>query len=370
MVHEHILTEEDATAAALGGTVLGGGGGGSRRLGEKMGIQAVQTGRVRLLPIEALSPDAILLTVSAVGAPAAKNACASPTDYVRAVERFIECFDVRPAGIITNECGGNATMNGWIQAAQLQLPLVDAPCNGRAHPTGVMGAMGLHLQAGFVSRQVAVGGSKACGSYIEMAAAGSLTKASGLVRLASIEAEGLVAVARNPVPASYVKKNAAPGAIARCIALGKKMLKLQKENKDIPAGAADFLQGEICMEGCIRQLQLETRKGFDVGSFTIVREDCSMEMSFWNEYMTLETGEKRIGTFPDLLMTFEAASGLPISSAEIREGMNIKILHVSSKNMQLGAGMLDPVLFEPAEAAVGKDIRSYVFKNKEEIVWH
>lgn len=356
------MTEEDTAFAALGGAVLGGGGGGSRQLGEKMGIKAVQTGTVKLVPLDALDPDDILLTVSAVGAPAAKHACAGPADYVRAVERFIECFGICPAGIITNECGGNATMNGWMQAAALHLPLVDAPCNGRAHPTGVMGAMGLQRQRGFVSQQAAVGGSAERGSYVEMVVSGSLAKASSLVRLASIEAEGLVAVARNPVSVRYARENAALGAIAQCIALGKTMLKLQEKREDIPAGVADFLHGEICMEGCIRDLKLETRNGFDVGCFTVTDRNRSLEMTFWNEYMTLEAGTERIGTFPDLLMTFEAETGLPVSSAEIQEGMDIKILHVDSSNIHLGSGMRDPALFKPAEEAVGKDIISYVFK--------
>ena len=55
------------------------------------------------------------------------------------------------AGIIPNENGAGSGVNGWIQAAALNLPMVDAPANGRAHPTGLMGAMGLHRQKDYHS---------------------------------------------------------------------------------------------------------------------------------------------------------------------------------------------------------------------------
>jgi uncharacterized protein len=365
-----VLTKEDAKAAALGGTVLGGGGGGSRKDGEKMGLQALETGTVNLVSIDKFAPEDILLTVSAVGAPAAKYACALPADYVRVVELFCEAFHCNPAGIITNECGGNATMNGWLQAATLNLPLVDASCNGRAHPTGLMGALSLQKQSGFLSQQAAVGGDQRRNCHIEITTTGTLEKASSFIRLASVEAEGLVAVARNPVCVAYAKKHAALGAIEQCIQLGKTMYTAKKNGQSISRSAADFLGGEILIEGLIEKLQIETHGGFDVGHLQIRGAERSLELTFWNEYMTLEDSGQRIGTFPDLLMTFSVETGLPLSSAEIREGMNVQVLHTKSSYLYLGSGMHDRELFKVAEKAVGKDIISHVFKNKGDFIWH
>ena len=39
----------------------------------------------------------------------------------------------RNGGIITNEMGRKAVPNGWVLAA-VTVCLIDAPCNGRAHP--------------------------------------------------------------------------------------------------------------------------------------------------------------------------------------------------------------------------------------------
>lgn len=194
-----LLNEKTAEAAVWGGAVLGGGGGGSMQDGITLAQLAVQMGDLELVPVDEIPGDSLLITVAAVGAPAAKERYVRPAHYVRAVELFQKCFDIRPNGVIANECGGNATVNGWLQASVLGIALVDAPCNGRAHPTGIMGSMGLHKKANFVSRQTAVGGNPAAGRYLEFSVSGSLEAAALAVRKMSVEAGGLVAVARNPV---------------------------------------------------------------------------------------------------------------------------------------------------------------------------
>jgi DUF917 family protein len=360
MTESRILTKEDAVAAALGGAVLGGGGGGSRFLGEQLGQQAVATGMVELVPIEAMADDAVLLTVSAVGAPAAPYAFASAADYVRTVSRFAECFNCKPAGIITNECGGNATLNGWLQAAALGIPVVDAPCNGRAHPTGVMGAMSLQRQEGFVSQQIGIGGNPERGSHLETIVSGSLEQASNMIRRASVEAGGLVAVARNPVTAAYAKQHAALGAISQSIELGRRMLAAQQQGKDIPSAAAAFLGGTVCIHGRIEHLRLETKNGFDVGTYNVINGRHFMELTFWNENMTLNVGNTRLATFPDLIMTFLTDTGMPVTSAEIREGMEVTVLYTDKSHIRLGSGLRDQELYEVAEQAVGRDIISYL----------
>ncbi len=357
-----ILDAAAAEAAVLGGAVLGGGGGGAMADGLAAATLAVQLGDVALLPADAIDGGATLLTVSAVGAPAAKERYVRPVYFIRAVELFRQRFGLQPGGLITNECGGNATVNGWLQAAVLGLPLVDAPCNGRAHPTGVMGSIGLHRDSGYLSRQTAVGGNPQTGRYLEAAISGSLETAAALVRETSVKAGGLVAVARNPVTAAYARANAAPGAVRQCIGLGRAMLAARaKQGTQAVAAAADFLGGTLPVTGQVRHVALETRGGFDVGTVTLAGRDGDATLTFWNEYMTLEIAGQRLGTFPDLIATLDAATGRPLATAEIAAGQDIAVLLVPRAKLLLGAGMRDPGLFAVAEAAVGKDLISYAF---------
>lgn len=354
------LTREMVEAASLGGCLLGGGGGGSLARGRAIGELAVQVGQPRLARLEELAESAVIVTVSAVGAPAAEHQFCTPMYYVRAVE-LLRRSGLDIAGLITSENGGLATLNGWFQSAVLDIPVVDAPCNGRAHPTGTMGSIGLNKLAGYVSRQAAVGGSPDRGAYTEIVVSAQVAEAARLVRQAAVSAQGMVAVARNPVSVAYARQHAAGGAVSQAIELGKRMLAAG------PAGAAPaaagFLSGEVVATGEVCDLALETAGGFDVGRLGIRAGKAEYRLTFWNEFMTLEREGRRLATFPDLIATVDASSGLPLPTADLRDGARVALVIAPRRSLILGAGMRDPELFRDAEKAVGLDIIRYSFKD-------
>jgi DUF917 family protein len=216
-----------------------------------------------------------------------------------------------------------------------------------------MGSMGLHSLDGYVSHQAAAGGDKSAGRYVEMLVSGSLESASALVRQAAVQAGGMVAVARNPVSAGYVRTHAANGAIRQCIGLGKAMLEGKPfGGKAVCQAAAQYLGGELVTFGRVDSCQLRSTGGFDVGEVVIG----DYRMDFWNEYMTLECGTERLATFPDLIMTLSEENGMPVTSAEVQEGQKLVILRVPRKRLILGAGMFHRELYLPAEEIFGKPI--------------
>ena len=311
--------------------------------------------------LDELPDEAVLVTVSAVGAPAAKDRYIKPMHYVRAVELLINS-GVSIDGLITCENGGLATVNGWFQSAVLGIPVVDAPANGRAHPIGAMGSMGLHRNPAYRSHQAAVGGSPEAGRYIELNVTASLDQAAALVRSAAISAGGLVAAARNPVPAAHARTGAAPGAIRQAAELGDAILKARKSGGQTAVReAAAFLGGSIIAEGCVSSVSLETVGGFDVGEICISRGAEEYSMTFWNEYMTLEHAEDRLATFPDLIATLRISDGEPLPTAEIRQGMDVAILSVPAERIHLGAGMKDPALYRRIEQIIDKEIVRFIF---------
>jgi DUF917 family protein len=352
---ETIMTEELLEAAILGGAVLGGGGGGAMKKGRANGKEALSLGTLRLVDIDGVDPDAILVTGSAVGAPAAAEAQALPKDYARTVALLSENGSPKPEGFIPNECGGSSITNGWVPAALLGLPVVDALCNGRAHPTGTMGSMGLHRDPEYVSRQAAAGGNPAKGLYLELYAAGKLEAVAPLIRAAADRAGGLVTVARNPVKASYAKKYGAPGALRQAIELGRK-IKAEKAPEAMAEAAAEFLRGRVVARAPVSGLELTTRGGFDSGRVAVG----NFEAAFWNEFMTLEQNGRRLGTFPDLIMTFDASDGLPVTTAELKKDQDVYLLLVPASRLILGEGMRCKDLLADIEPVVGKKILEYV----------
>lgn len=354
---ELIITNEIAEAALLGGAVLGGGGGGAMDKGRHNVREALAAGTIRLVDIDDVPEDSLLVTGSAVGAPAATGARAVPQDYMRVVEILMANGCPRPGGFIPNECGGSSITNGWVPAALMGLPVVDALCNGRAHPTGTMGSMGLHRDPNYVSRQAAAGGDPEKGLYLEMYVSGKLDTTSAMVRTAADKAGGLVAVARNPVKASFAKKYGACGALKQAIGLGQKMTAArEKGGEAVASEAVAFLGGTVVTRGKVTSLELVTRGGFDSGTITIG----GYETTFWNEFMTLEKEGRRIATFPDLIMTLNGPDGMPVTTAELREGQDVFLIHVPAGKLLLGEGMRCRDLMEAIEPVVGKEIVRYI----------
>ena len=73
-----LLTEDSVRYAMLGGSILGGGGGGAAESGGQTGRLAVQFRDLYLTPLDEIDPDAVIVTASMVGAPAAKERYVAP----------------------------------------------------------------------------------------------------------------------------------------------------------------------------------------------------------------------------------------------------------------------------------------------------
>lgn len=346
------LDESKCKAAVVGGAFLGGGGGGSKDEGLKMARLSLNCGDPKIVDIEDLK-DGKIVTVSAVGAPAAKEQYIKPSHYVKAVEILMNKFNVKVSGMISSETGGLATINGWFQSSIMNIPVLDAPCDGRAHPTGAMGSMGLNKMKAYESIQVAVGGDPSKNKYVECSFKGSLDNVSNMVRQVASIAGGLVAVARNPVSINFLKKNAALRSIRRSIEIGEKILdsgtKFVKE-------MVDNQGGEIIIEGEVKEKKLKTIKGFDIGKIKLPHQ---YNLTFWNEFMTLEKGDRRIATFPDLIFTVKSTNGLPLTSAEIKEGEDVLVGYIPKKGISLGAGLKEKDNLKVIEDVIDKMILDY-----------
>ncbi len=357
--HETICDFDSLEAIVYGGSILGGGGGGFLAEGLETVKLALGIGKPRIISLSQVAPNESLVMVATVGAPAGRNRFVKAEDFIGAVRKLIEASPCRVSGIITNEMGGRASANGLIQSAVLGLPIIDAPANGRAHPFGLMGSLGLHKDQNYFSIQAAFGGNPDRKEHLELLVSGEIGRCDSLIREASIHAGGLVAVARNPVRASWLARHAAVGAIKFALNLGITYLESLKRKGGAPAEEiASCLGGEVLAKGKVTSFELSTRSGFDVGLMIL---DTGHELTFCNEYITVEKSKKRLYTFPDLITTIDASSNLTINTAEISVGMNLVVVCSKRENLILGEGMRDPKLFEILEGVIGLPIMQYAF---------
>ncbi len=352
------LGPDELDAAVLGGAVLGGGGGGTIGEGLRLGREALASGTPRLLAVDGVRPDALIGTASLVGAPGDPRARVAPRDYTRAWELMSTLVSPPIEGVISCENGGTASVHGWLQSAVFGLPVVDAPANGRAHPTSDMGGMGLERRAGFVAVQAAAGGNPETGAYLELRISGSVAATNRLVRAAAENAGGLVGAARNPVEAEYLKHHAAPGALSQAIEIGRRMAGSRTSGRSSATVDVlrEMLDARVVVAGEVHEYALRSEGAYDVG----IARVAGAEITIWNEYLTLDVDGERVATYPDLIVTLDQSTAQPLTSAELSVGRPVIVLVASALRLILGAGLRYPGNFLALEAAVRRDILAYV----------
>jgi DUF917 family protein len=353
------MRELDLTAVAAavaGGSVLAAGGGGWVDHGLLVGTTAVRYGTPRLATLDEVSPEAMLATVSAIGAPAAVGWEMQPSDYVRALQLLMEAWPEPIVGTVTAQNGSSTTCNGWVASAVLGTLVIDAAGDGRAHPTGKMGSFGLAADDDYQTVQAVAGGNRSENRYLETVTRGTVRHTANVLRTASDQSGGFIAAARNPLPASFVAAHAAVGAISFALELGAAILAADSQGprRRIEV-TAEHLGGSIVAEGRVRSRQLRTENAFDIGSVVVA----GLELGFVNEYLTAESDGERLATFPDVLTTLSTATGRIISIADLRVGDEVAVLHVPKANVPLGDGVKEPSVYPEVEAMLGKPLAQY-----------
>jgi uncharacterized protein len=343
-------------AAVAGGSVLAAGGGGWVDHGLLVGTTAVQYGTPRLATLDELDPDAMLATVSAIGAPAAVGWEMRPGDYVRALQLLIEAVPEPIVGTVTAQNGSSTTCNGWVASAVLGTLVIDAAGDGRAHPTGKMGSFGLAADDDYQTVQAVAGGNRAEDRYLEVVTRGTVRHTANVLRTAAEQSGGFISCARNPLPASFVAEHAAVGAISFALALGEAILAVENEGpRRMIEVTAEHLAGTLIAEGAVRSRVLRTENAFDVGTIVVGE----LELGFVNEYLTAESAGERLATFPDVIATLSLQTGRIISIANLREGDEVAVLHVPKANVPLGDGVREPSVYPEVEAMLGKPLAQY-----------
>lgn len=354
------LTKKFGIDALLGGWFLGGGGGGLPGGGEKTLTEALDIGSVHFVSVEELGENDEIATVSLVGSPVSKDSCIERRHYEQVYRKFRDAYAGELAALTTNEAGAQSISNGWITAAITGLPMLDGACNGRAHPTGLMGSMGLDQIPDYRALQACAGGDGI--RETSLTAIGTVQNTSALVRHAATMAGGFVTVLRNPVTAAYYKENAALGTVTQAAEIGRLWRENDRDGDTLLRALAHVLDCRVLAQGSVAHLELRVAGGFDVGRFSVRAGNDVLETEFMNEYLLAELRGVRLATFPELIAVIDLASRRPVCSAQLAEGMDVAVVAVPAKRLTLGRGMHIPQLYEVCEHALGKPLCAYAFK--------
>jgi hypothetical protein len=356
-----IETRNQLEQAILGGAFFGGGGGGFISLARKLSKDILSHGSPVITSPGEISPSSLVATVSFLGAPGASGTCITPEDQVRCLSLFESHLEKKVDAFISCENGAVSTINGWLLSAVSSTPVLDAPADGRAHPTGLMGSLGLEKKKGYETIQAFVGGDAKKGKHVEGVVKGSLYTTAPVVRLAAASANGLIVVIRHPVSAAYAIRHGAPGAIHDALVAGDI---IQSHSRYGGMDVADALTrkfgGSVVADTRTVHFEMSQEGGFDKG---YIRLKSGHELYFLNEYLALDYKKKRKATFPDLIFTLDAKSGIPLSSGEIENGARTILGVIPKKRLKLGDGVRNLLNYKICEEILGISLVKHARKN-------
>ncbi len=353
------LTSEDARNAVLGGGVLACGGGGWKHHGELMGTLATSLERPRLASVDELSDDTWVATVTAIGAPAAKDWEIRPVDYVHALQELIRVAGVPISAVMTAQNGYSTTLNGWIQSAVLGVTVLDTAGDVRAHPTGKLGGLGLGERDGYESLQVVSGGNRALHGHFLSINKGHLNTVDNVLRDISVRTGGFIASARNPVELEWVRANGAHGSISLALDLGADLAAARQHGADAAVDAVrERLGADVIDAGTLRiEKRTRTLGGWDHGTFRIGDHT----VPYLNEYMAVDNADGRVATYPDTIVILDRATGEGLAVKDAgRGGQDVALLVSRAGRLPVSSSSIDRAGLAECEQIMGIDFLTHL----------
>jgi len=346
-----LLDERRLRELVYGGAVLGAGGGGSIEAGLAAGSEALALGSPRLVEIDELAPTTLIATLSIIGSMGGMSGAQPRPQHGLALSQLAKLEKKHIGAVIASEVGPQAVTYGWRESAIAGITIVDAPCNGRAHPLGVMGSLGLNRSPSHIARVVAIGGNGGGSNHVQLSLRNSATKAGKMIRDTAASSGIPLAVARNLLPASYVRNHAAIGGLKYAAQVGAIVLREMKYGLErLLHQLVRFMGGRILFAGRVDSVSLTEAHGFTLGHIRLQdRHGSECSVGVCNEYLVLRKERKIPATFPDLITIFDFESCLPLASPQVKPGMRVAVLGVPRSRLKLGSTMKDRSLLIPIE---------------------
>lgn len=354
-----LINSDNIQKIAFGSLILGGGGGGDINEGIETATESLKTGQVQIISLDDVEEqDGVFLTISGVGSPASETAYYSKDAYKRILDLIQSQMKEKVIGLIPCEMGGSSSFEPFIPSALLNIPVINTACDGRAHPFGIMGSLGLE-HCGNNTVQAGAGGREENNTYVEVLLTGSIETTSDLIRNTAAKAGGAVVVARNPVSLEWLKEAGATDAYTLAYKLGEAYL-ASETPEEKAAAICGVAGGNVVCSGKVSEYALSTENALDNGHFEIQTEGNTYKLYFFNEYMALEKNGERISTFPDLIVTLDAETGEILTTPQIYDGREVIVLTAPKEKMILGKGLKYRATYSRIEEILGIDIQKYV----------
>lgn len=350
---------EDLEDIAIGGAILGTGGGGDPYVGKLMAQEAIRKhGPVKLVDVEELSDDALVVPVCMMGAPTVMTEkLPQGEELMNAFRQLEKVLGRRIDAVLCGEAGGINSTTPFVVAAASGLPLVDGDGMGRAYPELQMETFTLH---GVSATPMVLCDDKGNSLVLETVSNGWTER---LARAATVEMGGSALLAFYPMSGEVAKKAVVRGTLSLCVNLGRTLRETRTAHADPVAAITRLLGASIIFHGRVKDVDRRTIGGFARGSARFDGLDewkgHGFRLDFQNEFLMAERDGKIICTTPDLITLLEAETGAPVTADSLRYGLRlVAIAFPCNPQWQTPAGI---ALVGPRYFGYDTDYKPYAF---------
>lgn len=315
------LRAADLSALARGCAVFASGGGGDPFAAMQMAQAAIaEHGPVRLVTLEELPQDGMVMPTSLVGSPTVTlEKLGSGDEGSRLVAEMERALGQPVVALMPSQIGGACGILPVSWAAGLGLPVVDADGMGRAYPTMEQSTMNL---AG-ISASPCVLCDERCDTVVVRAALPA--RVEELVRSTVAASGGACAAASFPMVVADAYDAIVHGSVSRACAIGAALMASADEDYD-PAVASALGATEL-VRGHVVTVERQQTEGFVRG--TAVVQDVAgrlIRLVLQNEYLVaLEDGEVR-AIVPDIISVLDLQTGEIVQTERLRVGRHVSVL--------------------------------------------
>jgi len=317
------VDKKSLNAIALGGAVLGSGGGGDPYVGRLMTQQSIEkSGGVKVIDIESLPDDALILPIAMMGAPTVMvEKFPSGNEFAQLIPMIEKMLTKPVSAIMCAEAGGLNSTIPFVAASKLGLPIIDGDAMGRAFPELQMVTFTL---GGISATPMAMVDEKGNGCTFDTI---SNVWTEKLARAITIQMGGSAMCSLYPVTAKECKDYLIRGSLSLIHHIGNI---IEKHSFNAYEILVKELNGKHLFQGRVRDVERRTEGGWNRGIVKLegtgefVNRDAKID--FQNEFLVAMEGDTVLATTPDLICVFDSNTGAPVTAETIKYGLAVNVL--------------------------------------------
>ncbi|NQV07611.1 DUF917 domain-containing protein [bacterium] len=322
------ISERFIEDLALGATVLGTGGGGDPYIGKLMAqAAAAMYGPADLVSVDDLADDALIVPSAMMGAPTVM------TEKIPGGEEVIAAFSALQDYLgreITHtmsiEAGGLNSTIPLVVASRLGLPLVDADMMGRAFPELQMCTPTMW---GISATPMAIADEKGNTTILKTV---DNHWTERLARSICVDMGTTAMIALYVIDGKTLKESCIPGTMTLAAEIGGIIRAARTAHLDPIDAVLERIGGFRLFSGKVVDVQRRTESGFARGEARFAGVDAdagtTLRIRFQNEHLIATRDDTVLATVPDLITVFDADSGEPITTEELRYGFRVVVAGV------------------------------------------